>query len=159
MFRPMRRMRQGLDESRCMRILSGASHGVLALDGDDGYPYAVPLSFAISDGRIVFHSALSGHKIDAVRRSGRASFCVVTEDSAVPEEFTTRYCSVIAFGRISIVEDENRKLRDIEAIAMKYAPSVSRSVMDDTISRSWNAFHIIELEIEHITGKVSPLQI
>ena len=57
------------------------------------------------------------------------------------------------------LEDENRKLRDIEAIAMKYAPSVSRSVMDDTISRSWNAFHIIELEIEHITGKVSRLQI
>ena len=159
MFRKMRRAAQGLTEAECMRILSGASHGVLALAGDEGYPYAVPISFALSDGRIVFHSALSGHKIDAVRRSGKASFCVVAEDDVVPEKYTTRYCSVIAFGRIAIVEDEDRKLRDIAAIALKYAPSVSRSVMDDTIRQSWNAFHILELDIEHITGKVSRLQI
>ena len=76
-----------------------APHGVLAVLGDGGYPYAVPLSFAYEDGHIYIHCARAGHKLDALRRCAKASFCAVERDDVVPEEFTTRYVSAIAFGQ------------------------------------------------------------
>ena len=69
MFRSMRRALQQLSDDECRRILEKATSGVLALSGDDGYPYAVPISFALDGDRIIFHSAVTGHKIDAIRRS------------------------------------------------------------------------------------------
>ncbi len=89
MFREMRRKRQQLPEEECLRILREATSGVLAVEGDGGYPYAVPLSFAHADGRLYFHIARSGHKLDALRRNPRASFCIIDEDRVVPEEYTT----------------------------------------------------------------------
>ena len=76
--------------------------GVLALAGDNGYPYALPISYVYSDGKIYFHSAKSGHKIDAVKRCEKASFCVIAEDNIIPEEYTTYYKSVIVFGKLKI---------------------------------------------------------
>ena len=73
-FRPMRRRRQQLTTAECDAILCNATSGVLALTGDDGYPYAVPLSYVYADGCLYFHSAVEGHKIDAIRRDGRCSF-------------------------------------------------------------------------------------
>ena len=100
MFRPMRRSAQALDGGACVEILERGTSGVLALAGDGGWPYAVPLSYVYSDGKLYFHCAKSGHKLDAVRECDKASFCVVARDDVVPEEFTTRYVSVIAFGRV-----------------------------------------------------------
>ena len=75
---------------------------VLALLGDNDYPYAVPISYVYDDGKVYFHSAKSGHKIDAIQRTAKASFCVIDEDLVVPEEYTTYFRSVIAFGRIRL---------------------------------------------------------
>ncbi len=73
-FREMRRKRQQLTKERCIEILKNATSGTLALLGDNGYPYAVPISFVYSNGKLFFHSALSGHKIDAIRNHDKASF-------------------------------------------------------------------------------------
>ena len=85
MFREMRRKKQALRPEDCARILAQGTSGVLALLGDDGYPYAVPLSYVYHEGRIYFHSAMTGHKLDALRRCPKASFCVVDQDQMVPE--------------------------------------------------------------------------
>lgn len=66
-FRPMRRNRQQLSREECERILGCCTSGVLALTGDGGYPYAVPLSYVYADGAVIFHSAQQGHKIDAIK--------------------------------------------------------------------------------------------
>ena len=89
MFREMRRKNQQLPRGECCRILEEATSGVLAVSGDDGYPYAVPLSFAYADGRLYFHVAKSGHKLDALRRNPKASFCIIERDEIVPAEYTT----------------------------------------------------------------------
>ena len=98
MFRPMRRFKQALSPEECRAVLERGTSGVLALSGDGGWPYAVPLSYVYADGKIYFHSAKSGHKVDAIRSCPRASFCVIDQDHIVPEEYTTYFRSVIAFG-------------------------------------------------------------
>ena len=153
MFPAMRRSRQALTGQACEEILRCASHGVLALSGEGGYPYAVPLSFVYQPGRIYFHSAGQGHKIEAIRREEKASFCVVEADRVVPEEYTTYYRSVIAFGRIRLLEGEEEKLAAIRLLAEKYHPSGAEARREEAIRREWRALAMLELQIEHLSGK------
>ncbi len=79
-FREMRRKRQQLAEEESIAILEKATAGTLALLGDNDYPYAVPISYVYHDGKLYFHSALAGHKVDAIRKCDKASFCVIEQD-------------------------------------------------------------------------------
>ena len=92
MFREMRRAKCALNNETAEKILREGIFGVLALSGDDGYNYAVPLNYAFADNKIFFHSALTGHKIDAVKNNDKVSFCVVGRHDVVAEEFTSCYC-------------------------------------------------------------------
>jgi len=117
MFRAMRRKKQLLPEAEAITMLETCTSGVLAVYGDDGYPYAVPLSFAHEDGKLFFHSAAAGHKIDALNRSTKASFCVIAADDIVPGRFTTHYRSAVVFGRASVVTDDDEKRRALLCLA------------------------------------------
>src|SRR5699024_1089682 len=97
MFREMRVKKRLMSEEDAEELLKSASHGVLAVAGDEGYPYAVPVSFVYKDRKIYIHSALEGHKVDAVKQNSKVSFCVVTADNVVSEKLTTRYTSAVAF--------------------------------------------------------------
>ena len=99
MFRDLRRSRQALSPEECGEILCHGTSGVLALAGDDGYPYAVPLSYVYAGGKLYFHCAKAGHKLDAIARNPKGSFCVIHQDQVVPETYTTHYRTVIAFGK------------------------------------------------------------
>lgn len=153
MFREMRRNKQILSEEESIAILRKGTSGVLALSGDDDYPYAVPISYVYCDSRLYFHAAKDGHKIDAIRRCDKASFCVIEQDDIMPEKYTTYYRSVIAFGRIRIVEDEAEKKRTIEELGRKYYPDDSEEGRETTIEKAWDSFCMIELAIEHLSGK------
>jgi len=152
MFREMRRENQALPHEECLRILNVHKEGVLALLGDGGYPYAVPMNYSMMDGKIYFHSAVEGHKIDALRACDKASFCVIDADDVDAAHHTTRFRSVIAFGRVRLVEDEELKRRALWDIGNKYcpaAPDKTRQEIDGAIART----AIIELSIEHLSGK------
>ena len=125
MFRAMRRSRQAMPQEECAAVLERGSHGVLALAGDGDYPYAVPISYVYTNRKLYFHCAKSGHKLDAIQRNCKASFCVIDQDQIVPEEYTTYFRSVIAFGKIRILEDDAEKRNAIEKLALKYAPDSS----------------------------------
>ncbi|MCI8441602.1 MAG: 5-nitroimidazole antibiotic resistance protein [Provencibacterium sp.] len=153
MFREMRRKNQQLSQQENRAVLQRGTSGVLALLGDGGYPYAVPLSYACEEGKIYFHWALSGHKLDAVLKENRASFCVIDKDEVVPEKFTTYFRSVIAFGRIHILEQEAEKRRALEMLAEKYSPEVPEAEREKEISRFWDSVCIAQLSIEHLSGK------
>ncbi|MFG6355298.1 MAG: pyridoxamine 5'-phosphate oxidase family protein [Acetatifactor sp.] len=155
MFRTMRRDKQLLSQEQTVAILEQGTAGVLALSGDGGYPYAVPISYVYSDNKIFFHSAVDGHKIDAVKRSDKASFCVVDQDCVVPEEYTTYYKSVIAFGRIRILTEDSEKNAAIELLAKKYHPSDTPQGRGAAIAQAWSRMNLLELHIEHITGKAA----
>lgn len=152
MFREMRRKRQLLAEAETIQIFERGTSGVLALSGDAGYPYAVPLSYVYSDGRIIFHGAKSGHKIDAIRGCEKASFCVIDRDQVVPEEYTTWFRSAIAFGRVRIIDQDAEQRAAIELLAEKYSPDDPEGRRAE-IEREYKILCMFELRIEHMTGK------
>ena len=151
MFRPMRRIKQQLSEDDAKSVLEHGTSGVIALSGDEGYPYAVPMSYVFDGNRIIFHSALSGHKIDAIKNSNKASFCVVEKDEIIPDEYTTYFRSVVAFGKIRILDrDEARDAAKI--LGAKYRPGFAEELAA-TVERNLDKMCVFVLEIEHMTGK------
>ena len=151
-FRAMRRKRQQLSEEESVAILKKATAGTLALLGDNDYPYAVPLSYVYQEGRIYFHSALSGHKVDAIRKCDKASFCVIEQDDVQPEKYTTFFRSVIAFGRIHIIEDEHEKLETARMLGNRYNPNHDEALQKE-IEGGLSRMLMIRFDIEHLTGK------
>lgn len=153
MFREMRRKKQALTAQETVAVLTGGTSGVLALSGDGGYPYAVPLSYVYQDGHIYFHCARAGHKLDAIRQDPKASFCVIDRDEIVPEEYTSHFRSAIAFGTIRIMEDEQEKRQAIEALALKYAPGDTAEGRRAAIDRDWAPLCMLDMTVEHLSGK------
>ena len=153
MFRPMRRSAQALDGGACVEILERGTSGVLAVAGDGGWPYAVPLSYAFDGEKLYFHCAREGHKLDAIRREARASFCVVDRDDVKPAEYTSYFRSVIIFGRVRVLEDEAQKRAAIELLARRYFPEDSAENRRRAIEREWAGLCILEMDIEHMSGK------
>ena len=151
-FREMRRKRQQLSEEESISILKKATAGTLALLGDDNYPYAVPISYVYADGRLYFHSALSGHKVDAIRKCDKASFCVIEQDDVQPKKYTTFFRSVIAFGRIHIIEDEQEKLKMARVLGNRYNPNDGESLQKE-LEQGLSRMLMIRFDIEHLTGK------
>lgn len=151
-FRPMRRKRQQLSQEACVEILNRATSGTLALLGDGGYPYSLPISYVYHDGRLFFHSALKGHKIDAVRQCDKASFSVIDKDDVKPKEYTTYFRSVICFGRIHIIEDDKEKMQAARMLGNRYNPNDDESLQRE-LAKAYKAMCMIELDIEHMTGK------
>ena len=148
----MRRNRQQLSREECERILGRCTSGVLALTGDYGYPYAVPLSYVYADGAIIFHSAVEGHKVDAIRRDNRCSFCVIEQDDIKPAEFTTHFRSVIAFGRIHILEDTDEKVQALRLLGRRYSPNDEPGLQHE-IDKSLDHVLLLRLDIDHLSGK------
>lgn len=152
MFREMRRLKQKLSKEECKTILQNNTSGVLAVTGDDGYPYAVPLSYVYVNDRVYFHSARSGHKIDAINNSDKASFCVVDQDLIVPEEYTTYFRSIIAFGTLRILTEEAEIKAALDILAQKYSPD-QKEQSERIIQKEMPHLTVIELNMEHISGK------
>ena len=152
MFREIRRKKQLLPEETVVEMLQRNTSGTLALLGDDDYPYAVPLSFIYLNGKLYFHSAKNGHKIDAVRNYEKASFCVIDRDQIVPEKFTTHYRSVIAFGKVRLIEEVEEMRSIATALAMKYSGDFAEQIPDE-FKAYVNNLIIIEMTIEHMTAK------
>lgn len=181
-FYPMRRHKQQLSQEKCFEILEKGSSGTLALLDKQGFPYSVPLSYVFFPGKateaqipesqilhpngekpasaetqgnlgsIYFHSALEGHKIDAIRNCVKASFCVIAADDVIPEKFTTAYRSVIVFGEVRVVKDDTNRKLGLELLGRKYSPNFEEA-MQSEIANAFDRTAIIELKIEKITGK------
>lgn len=150
-FRPMRRIKQQMTEEECLAILRSAPRGVLAVLGDGGYPYAVPLDFVYDGGMIFFHCAKEGHKLDAIRACDKVSFCVLSEGVKDPDSWWYHFESVVCFGRMHVVKETSRKDTLLRMLGSKYFPQgydVEKDMTD-------NAAHalVLELQIEHMSGK------
>ena len=151
MFRPMRRFKQQLTDDECLSILRREPRGVLSLCGDDGYPYGVPMNYVYDEGCLYFHCALSGHKLDALTACDKASFCVLDKGEKPDDDWAYYFNSVIVFGRITVVDDEAKKLDRLRKLGLKYFPTAVE--VDEDIRKNASRCHILCLKIEHMTGK------
>lgn len=175
----MRRAKQQLDLAACRVILGKGTSGVLALATTDGLPYAVPLSYVYvapdeacgdagcdaaasavgktaslqvgSCGSLFFHCAREGRKLDLIRQNPHASFCVIGQDEVVPERFTTHFTSVIAFGRIGVMEDDAAALQATRLLGRKYNPNEDE--LRSELDKSFRHMVALELKVEELTGK------
>lgn len=151
MFPKMRRKNQHLPQDECERILKTASYGVLGLNGTNGYPYTVALNYVYDSGKIYFHCALQGYKTDCIKGNCRASFSVIGDDTVIVPKYTTAYRSVTAFGKVKILDDRNEILTAIKKLTLKYVEDTTD--MQTEIDRYINSLCILEMTVEHMTGK------
>ena len=149
----MRRDAQQLTQAQAEEILLRGSTGTLAVCGDEGYPYAVPLNYLCSDGRIYIHCAKSGHKLDAIAQNDRVSFCVIDKDTVVPDALTTHFRSAIAFGRARLLTEPTELADAVRALSEKYAPALPPERIDRAIESEMPALAVLVIEIEHLSGK------
>ena len=154
MFRDVRRKKQELSKEATEEILQRGLSGVLAVSGDDGYPYAVPISYVYDAGTIYFHSANSGHKLDGIQRNSKVSFCVIDQDQVVPEKLTTFFRSAIVFGSAHIVTDDTAKRQALELLVTKYAANHAEAGAT-AISKEWKAVTVVQIVVEHMSGKAA----
>lgn len=148
----MRRFQQELPIEETKEILRNGRECVIAVSGDDNYPYAVPINYVYDGEHIYLHSAKQGHKIDALKRNPKMSLCVVAQGDIVPEEFTTYFRSAIVFGKAKFVENEEGKIEALRKLSDKYSPGIDPT---DEIAKFLKAVEIIEIAIDTMTGKES----
>ncbi len=153
MFRPMRRFKQQMTPEACVEILKKSMRGVLAVSGDEGYPYTVPIDYYYDEptGRLYFHCATTGHKIDALKRSDKVTFNILYNLGKKGGEWWYTIQSVIIFGRLHILDDEERAEAMLTKIGEKYfPPEVS---VEEAVKSARGRIYILELVPEHISGK------
>ena len=151
-FRGMRRVRQQMQDSEAQAVLAQGTEGVLAVAGDDGYPYAVPVNYVYQDGKIYLHGAKTGHKIEALQRNPKCSFCVIADKTVLPEKLATNYRSVIAFCRARIITDTEETVAIARAIGQGFSDDMEN--INSEIKQTMPSLCCIEPTVEHLTGKV-----
>lgn len=154
MFREMRRKKQLLSEAETIAILQSCTSGVLAVSGDDDYPYAVPLSYAYKDGKLFFHLAKAGHKLDGILKNNKVSFCVIQQDEVIQKTFTTHFRSAIVFGRARILTEDSEKKTALECLVEKYSPDYVAEGQSEIV-QGLERVCVAEVQIEHMTGKAA----
>ena len=152
MFRKMRRFKQQISDEKCVEILTNEPRGVLALYGENGYPYALPLDHLYDDGKLYFHCAAEGHKIDAIKANPHASYCVMDKGFRKENEWALNINSVIVFGTIRFVTDKEQMLLLLRKLGNKYYPDPE--AVEHEIERDFKRVCMFELSIDHMTGKL-----
>lgn len=151
MNRVIRRSEQSLSMDDNMAVLNRCSSGIMACHGDEDYPYAVPLNYVNCEGKIYFHSAKAGHKIDAIARNPKVSFTVIDQDEVVSKEYTSYFRSVIVFGTARITKSEEWE-KGFQALVEKYSGDRPEEEKRKEISGCQRS-HIIAIDIDHVAGK------
>lgn len=146
----MRRFRQQLPADEAERILRNGTYCVMAVSGDDDFPYAVPVNYVYDGTSIYIHSAAQGHKIDALKRNPKCSLCIVDKDDVIPEEFTSYFRSVIVFGKAHFVESTEDKVAALRLLGDKYSPGINPEA---EIARFIKTVCIVRIDIDSVTGK------
>ena len=151
-FRPMRRFKQALPYEECEEILRSEPRGVLSVMGENGYPYGFPMDFYYEDGKVYFHCAKTGHKLDALRACDKVSFCVMDRGYRREGEWALNIRSVIIFGRIRFIEDFGETVARVRQLGARYYPT--EEALEKEIEHAKLRVQMLELTIDHMTGKL-----
>ena len=154
MFREMRRFKQQVSEAECIDILKSTKRGVLSVIGDDGYPYGMPINhyYCEADGKLYFHGAKSGHKIDAIKACDKAGYCVYNDGFRKEGDWALNITSVIIFGRIHLVEDDETARKICSELTKKFTDD--QDYLDKEIKNSFRNVQCLEFVPEHMPGKL-----
>lgn len=154
MFRELVRKRQALSQEECIKILKEEPRGVLSVLGDEGYPYGTPLNhwYCEDNGHLYFHSGMSGHRIDALKRCDKVSFCVYDQGYRKEGDWALYIKSVIIFGRMRPVEDHEEAMEICRKLSCKFTGD--EEYIRNEILHAGPRTLVYELIPEHMTGKL-----
>lgn len=153
MFRKMNRIKQALSQEECIDILKKELRGVLSVLGDDDYPYGLPINhfYNEEDGKLYFHSGRIGHKIDAIKRHPKVSFCVYDEGKRNDGDWFLTIRSVIVFGKIEIIEDQETVYDIARKLSHKFTQD--ENYIEQEVEKSGPATFMFAIVPEFMTGK------
>ena len=153
MFRPVRRKNREISIEAAKDLLRTSRRGVLAVNGDNGYPYALPLNYTYDEASniIIFHGARAGHKLDSIKACDKVCFTVYGNETIKEEAWAPYVQSTIVYGRCHLVDDQERAMEILRNLARKYYPS--EGIIDEEIAKAGKAVQMFQIEIEHISGK------
>lgn len=153
MFRAIRRKKKEIDIDAVKTLLKSSRRGVLAVNGDNGYPYAIPINYLYDEERnkIIFHGAKVGHKVDSLKKSDKVCFTVYGSETIKEEPWAPYLQSAVIFGRCHLVENQEDSIKLVKQLAVKYYPN--EALVHDEVSRSGMGVQMFEITIEHLSGK------
>lgn len=148
----MRRSKQELTQEECVQILKVQPRGFLSLIIEKDYPYSIPMNYVYDRNKIIFHSAMEGQMFDSIKKHDKVSFTVINDGKQEENEWWYVFKSVILFGRIKVVENEEERIRKLTLLGNKYFPS--EEYTQNEIKKSLKRTLVLEIDIEHMTGKI-----
>ena len=153
MFRELVRKNKKLSMEECVSLLKAEKRGVLSVNGDNGYPYGMPMNhfYNEEDGRIYFHCGKVGHRLDALKRDNKVSFCVYDNGYCNEGEWALNVKSVIVFGKIEIIEEQNKIAEVTARLSRKFTDD--EEYIKSEIEKHLRHTLLLALTPEHICGK------
>ncbi len=153
MFRNIRRQKKEISIELAKELLKKERRAVLAVNGDDGYPYCMPINFLYdeAENRIYFHGARAGHKLDSITNSDKVCLTVYGNESIKDLDWAPYVQSTIVFGRCHVIENQTEAIEYVRKMARKYYPD--EGAIDEEVKSSGQAFYMFRIDIEHMTGK------
>lgn len=147
----MRKSERAFSEAEAYQVLNKGQYGILSTQSENGYSYGVPLSYVVDGNSLYFHCAGDGQKLDNIKINPKVCFTVVGATEVLPDKFSTKYESTIAFGKAEILEGEE-KITALKLFIDKYSPQFLESGME-YINKASSKTTVIKMTIEHYTGK------
>lgn len=153
MFRTLRKKKNEISIEAVKDLLRSSRRGVLAVNGDEGYPYAIPINYLYDEqnNKIIFHGAKVGHKVDALKKNNKVCFTVFGNEDIKDEHWAPYLQSVVIFGKCHFVECDDNITNMVKTFALKYYPN--EDLVNKEIEASINGVQMFEIEIEHLSGK------
>ncbi len=153
-FRKMRRFKQEISRDECIEVLKTAPRGIMSFHGENGYPYAIPLNqfYNERDGKLYFHGAKQGLKLDLIARDNKVCFTVMDEGFVREGEWALNIKSVVCLGRLEIVADNDKALEQCRLIAIKYYPT--EEAAEEEVRKAGDRANVLVMTIDRMTGKL-----
>ncbi len=154
MNKKMRVANRAIEKEEIIEVLKSAEYGVLSTISVDNTAYGVPLNFAYKDGAIYFHCALEGHKIENLQNNSSGCLTIVDSVKLLSSAFSTEYRSVIVFGSVHLVTDEQEKREGLISIVEKLSPDFLEKGIA-YVDKAFNKAQVLRMDIENMTGKAN----
>ncbi len=153
MFRAVRKKKNEISQDEAKNLLRSSRRGVLAVNGDEGYPYAIPINYLYDEenNKIIFHGAKAGHKVDSIKKNDKICFTVFGNETFIEENWAPYLQSVVVFGRCHLVENRDDTISLVKKFALKYYPN--EDMVNEEIANSGKGVQMFEIKIEHLSGK------
>lgn len=150
--RPLRRKDRAVTTEEAWEILKRGNYGTLAVTGDGGFPYAIPINYVLLGDMLYLHTGKQGHMLDCIQRDSRVCFSVVPFAQLVPDHATEIYESAIVFGEAAIVEDPQERQAVLEALVYQLG-TLSQELGEAYLAKNAHRTNLIRITPLHISGK------